>query len=73
MSCYFRHMPDILKEAGIGVTPENKREVDRLIHALVGVDYKNCSGTWKAVKWRRADNTLRAALVKELKKGFSRK
>ena len=66
-------MPDILKEAGIGVTPENKREVDRLIHALVGVDYKNCSGAWKAVKGSRADKALRAALVKELKKGFSRK
>lgn len=25
MSCYFRHMKDVLKEAGIEVTRENKK------------------------------------------------
>ena len=50
MSCYFRHMSDILKEAGIEVAADNKREVDRRIHSIVGVDYKNCPSTWKTVK-----------------------
>ncbi len=73
MSCYFRHMPDVLREAGIEVTPENKKEVDRLIHTLVGADYKNCPAAWKAVKEKKADEALRAELVKELKRGFSKK
>ena len=71
MSCYFRHMPDILKEAGVEVTPSNKKEVDRLIHSIVGVDYKNCSGAWKAVKGQRVEESLRAELIEKLRRGFS--
>lgn len=71
MSCYFRRMSDILKEAGIEVTADNKREVDRLIHSIVGVDYKNCPSTWKTVKGQGADKALRTVFVKELKRGFS--
>ncbi|MEE9488325.1 MAG: hypothetical protein V3W00_06405 [Candidatus Brocadiales bacterium] len=70
MSCYFRHMPDILKEAGVEVTPSNKKEVDRLIHSIVGVDYKNCSGAWKAVKGQRVEESLRAELIEKLRRGF---
>ena len=29
MSCYFRHMEGILAEAGIIVTKENKKDIDR--------------------------------------------
>ena len=29
MSCYFRHMKNILDEAGIKVTPGNKKEIAR--------------------------------------------
>jgi hypothetical protein len=43
-------MKDVLTEAGIEVTSENKKKVDRIIHELVEVDYKNCSPTWKGVK-----------------------
>ena len=32
------------------VTKENKQDVDRVIHSIVGVDYKNCPETWKQVK-----------------------
>ncbi|MEE9558567.1 MAG: hypothetical protein V3V94_03690 [Candidatus Brocadiales bacterium] len=64
-------MPDILREAGIEVTPENKKEVDRLIHSIVGVDYKNCSGAWKAVKEQRTEGSLRVELIEKLRKGFS--
>lgn len=52
MSCYFRHMKDILDAAGVVVTKENKKEIDRIIHNLVNVEYKNCPPTWKAVKQR---------------------
>ena len=50
MTCYFRRMKDVFGKAGIEVTKENKRELDRAIHAYVGVEYKDCSSTWKAVK-----------------------
>ena len=50
MSCYFRHMKDVLAEAGVEVTKENKKEIDKIIHAMVDVEYKNCSPTWKGVK-----------------------
>jgi hypothetical protein len=41
-------MKDVLDEAGIEVTPENKKEVDGVIHRLVEVEYKNCSPAWKS-------------------------
>ena len=50
MTCYFRHMKLVFEQIGIEVTPENKREIDRKIHEFVGIDYKNCSATWKAIK-----------------------
>ena len=50
MTCYFRHLKDVFKKAGIEITNENKREVDRVIHGIFGVDYKNCPATWREVK-----------------------
>jgi ATP-dependent Zn protease len=52
MTCYFRHLQEIFKEAGIRVTDENKREIDMVIHRIVGVKYKDCAETWKEVKKR---------------------
>lgn len=54
MTCYFRHIQDIFAKAGITVTSENKREVDRVIHSIVGVEYKDCSAAWREVKKRIA-------------------
>ncbi len=68
MSCYFRHMKDILEEIGINITPENKKEVDRIIHKIVEVEYKNCPPTWKAVKEEiKNDSEKRARFVARLK------
>ena len=50
MSCYFRHMKDIFEAAGVELTRENKKAVDRIVHQLVAVEYKSCSRAWKAVK-----------------------
>ena len=50
MTCYFRHLRDVFKKAEIEVTTDNKRDIDRVIHGIVGVEYKNCSATWKEVK-----------------------
>lgn len=56
MTCYFRHLKDVFKKAGIEVTKDNKREVDRLVHRIVGVEYKNCSAAWREVKKNMAEN-----------------
>ena len=50
MSCYFRHLKDIFDEAGIEVTSINRKQIDQLIHQIVGTDYKDCSGTWQGLK-----------------------
>lgn len=70
MSCYLRHMQSILEEAGITVTPENKKEIDRKIHEIVDVSYKNCSETWKAVKEGTAEHAQRAEFISKLKEAF---
>jgi len=54
MTCYFRHLKDVFAEDGIEITSENKREVDKTIHSIVGVKYKNCPSAWKEVKKRVA-------------------
>jgi hypothetical protein len=69
MTCYFRHLNEIFEKAGVTITKENKRNVDRVIHNIVGTSYKNCSATWKEVKKRIAEdeekfvNTLKSKLV----------
>jgi len=50
MSCYFRHIKDILNEAGIEVTSSNKKQLDRAIHDIVGVPYKHCPTAWRKLK-----------------------
>ena len=72
MSCYFRHMASVFEEAGIDLDAvkadkAKKKELDEKIHKLVGVEYKECSPTWKKVKEMLADDKERAKLVKALK------
>lgn len=69
MSCYCRHMKDIFEEAGIEVTKENKKEIDRIIHGLVEVTYKNCPPTWKAFKEQiLGDDKARSRFIERLKR-----
>ena len=56
MTCYFRHMKQTFTELGVEITPENKRDIDKKIHKLLGVEYKNCSATWKEIKKRIAED-----------------
>jgi hypothetical protein len=56
MTCYFRHLKDVFKKAGIEVTPQNRQDVDRIIHGIVGVDYENCPAAWRQVKNRVAED-----------------
>jgi hypothetical protein len=64
-------MKDVLAELGVDVTPGNKRDVDVAVHRTVGIDYKNCSPVWKAVKERiRTDEKSRSAFLAALKKNL---
>ena len=68
MSCYFRHMKDVLDEVGVEITPANKKEIDRILHGIAGVDYKNCSPAWKEIKGMvKGDPADRALFVRKLK------
>jgi molecular chaperone GrpE (heat shock protein) len=69
MTCYFRHLKHVFEKAGLEVTSENKRKIDRVIHGIVGVKYKNCSAAWKEVKKRLAEDE--EGFVSKLKEALS--
>ena len=64
MTCYFRHMKDVFSRAGIEINKENKKDIDRAIHSYVGIEYKDCSSTWKEVKKKLDEDD--AAFIKML-------
>lgn len=70
MTCYFRHLQEIFKKAGIEVTKDNKREVDKIIHTIVGIEYKNCPATWREVKNRLVEND--EEFIKRLRETWSK-
>lgn len=69
MTCYFRHLGVVFAKAGIVVTPENRKQLDRIIHDIVYVNYKDCPDTWYAVKKRLAEDE--AGFIQELKTAWS--
>jgi len=69
LTCYFRHLQEIFGKAGIEVTSENKRGIDRAIHQIVGVKYKDCPTVWREVKRRIAEDE--AGFIAELKKALA--
>jgi len=71
VTCYLRHIRHIFQKAGIEVTGDNKREIDSVIHNIVGVEYKNCPIAWKEVKKRIAEDE--EGFVSELKRELSRR
>jgi len=70
MTCYFRHLQHVFKTAGIEVKRENKREIDRVIHDIVDVEYKNCPAAWREVKKRIAENE--ESFISKLKKAMAK-
>jgi hypothetical protein len=68
VTCYFRHLGQVFDKAGIEVTSQNRQEIDRLIHEIVGVNYKNCPAAWKQVKTRVSEDE--AGFVSLLKEAW---
>ena len=56
LTCYFRHLKQTFRKARIEITKDNKREIDKIIHDIVGIEYKQCPATWREVKKRLAEN-----------------
>jgi hypothetical protein len=66
MTCYFRHLKEVFEKAGIEVTSENKQKIDRIIHDIVGVNYKNCPAVWRQIKLQiLKDEVSFVSLLKE--------
>lgn len=72
MSCYFRHLKDLMNEAGVKLTPGNKRQIDQAVHKIVGVEYKNCPVAWKALKQQVLDDEQkRRDFIEKLRNALS--
>ncbi len=69
MTCYFRHLKEVFSKADIEVTPDNKREIDKVIHGLIGVEYKDCPSAWREIKNRLAQDE--AGFVSALKRAWN--
>jgi hypothetical protein len=70
VTCYFRHLGEVFKKAGIEVTKENRQKIDKIIHDIVGVEYKNCPATGRQVKKRMAEDE--AGFVALLKNAWNK-
>lgn len=71
MSCYFRHLKEVLAEAGIQINSENRKQVDQAIHNAVGVTYKDCPAAWRNLKQVLAgDERKRRDFVSRLQKAL---
>jgi hypothetical protein len=69
VTCYFRHLTQVFEKAGIEVTSQNRQEIDRIIHDIVGVEYKSCPATWRQVKTRVLEDE--AGFVSTLKEKWN--
>jgi hypothetical protein len=52
MSCYLRHLDDVVVAAGVRLGPENRKDVDGTIKELLGLSY--CPDVWIEVMKRLA-------------------
>jgi hypothetical protein len=46
----------IFEQIGIEVISQNKVEIDKKMHVVVGVPYKNCPEAWRTIKSRMAQD-----------------
>ena len=71
MSCYLRYLTEVLQEAGVELKSKaDRRAVDEAIHDLVGIEYKDCPKTWKAVKQLKTDEGFRSRLVSKVREAM---
>jgi len=69
--CYWDGWTRSFRKPRKEVTKENKRDLDRVIHGIVGVEHKNCPTAWREVKKRLARNP--EAFISELRKEWNKR
>ena len=65
MSCYLRHLDDVLLAAGVRLTRENRHRVHSIIQEITGQE--GCPQVWKAVKLRLLRSDTWEEFVGELR------
>jgi hypothetical protein len=54
MTCYFRHLTVVFEEAGIEVTPKNRKELGKIMQDITGE--ADCPAVWKQIRKRLAED-----------------
>ncbi len=62
-------MDEVFKGLNIEITKENKKDIDRALHKIVEVEYKNCPDAWKKIKEiiRGADENEKKKFISSVK------
>ncbi len=68
MSCYTRHLGDLMGEAGLANTRENRQLVDRWLREILGYSATDeCRIVWQEVKRWLTDPSLKQEMLRKLK------
>jgi hypothetical protein len=70
MSCYLRHLGDVLAAAGITDTRESRRRVHAMVQEITGED--RCPAVWRRLKSALAENAERELLIAGLRERWTR-
>lgn len=68
MSCYLRHLDDVLLAAGIQATKENRPHIHALIQQITGEE--GCPQIWRSVKARLPREDSWEEFVRQLRTGW---
>jgi hypothetical protein len=50
MTCYIKHVSELMRRAGAENTYENKKMLDAIIRELLGMPRNKCNEVWQQVK-----------------------
>ena len=70
MSCYLRHLSEVLAATGIPDTRESRRRVHAIIQEITGEH--DCLPVWRRVKAALAENAERDLLIAGLRERWLR-
>lgn len=67
MSCYTRHLSDILDALGWGDSRDSRKRLDRALRAALDLEQAGCPVVWRRVKALRADTAALQSLVGQMR------